>query len=170
MIPKSNFETHVGDALYPWARHFTLTCSTRPRCINGYRPRLGRSQACCAESWRPSHSNMIHWEVLAQSLVKRRCAPLDALKNVSTNLPFTCFPGMLFGKWVFFVVVVVFVCLFFVLFCFVLFCFCFCFVFVFVLFCFLLLILFCFCFLFCFVLFCFVLFVCLFVCLFFFFA
>ena len=33
--------TPAGRMLCPWARHFTLTCSSRPRCINGYQLRLG---------------------------------------------------------------------------------------------------------------------------------
>ena len=72
--------------LCPWARHFILTCSSPPRCINGYRLRLGRWQACCAEDWQ-------HYKLssLAQLLAKRRCAPLDALKSVPTQ--FTLFGG-----------------------------------------------------------------------------
>ena len=36
------FELRVGRMLCPWARHFTLACSSRPGCVNGYRLRLGR--------------------------------------------------------------------------------------------------------------------------------
>ena len=46
----------------PWTRHFTLTCTFRPRCINVYRTGLsweGNTETVCAEDWRPSHSNII---------------------------------------------------------------------------------------------------------------
>ena len=42
-----NFELCVRHALCPSARHFTLTCSSRPRCINGYWLRLRWLQASC---------------------------------------------------------------------------------------------------------------------------
>ena len=62
----------------------TLPCSSRPRCINGYQLRLGRLQTHCVDNWQLSHSNII-LSSLAQLLVKRRLAPLDARRSVPTN-------------------------------------------------------------------------------------
>ena len=71
-----------------WARHLTLTCSSWPRCINGYWLRLGRELACCVEDFQLSQK---YYKLSSpvQLLVKRRLAPLDALKSVPTQ--FTIF-------------------------------------------------------------------------------
>ena len=138
-----------------WARYLTLTWFSRPRGINGYRLNWEGKRLVLQ---RTGDSLTAILSSLAQSLVKRRWALLNARKSVPTNWP--CSPKKPSHFLVLFFVLLLFL-MFFICFFFVwLFCFCLCFV----LFCFC----FCFCFClfwFCFVLFCFV-YVFVFLCLF----
>ena len=71
---------------------FTLACSSHPLCINGYRLRLKRyppppvtGSSCRGLVTLSQRHYILH--NLAQSLVKRRWPPLDALKRVPISLP-----------------------------------------------------------------------------------
>ena len=76
-----------ANVLCLWAKHFTLTCSSWLRCINGYRLKLGSLSRLCG---RLATLSQQHYKLssLAQLLVKRRWAPLDALKSVPTQFTF----------------------------------------------------------------------------------
>ena len=74
----------VWALMCPWARYFPLTCSSRTRCYKWIPAKEGK-----VTSWLcwglATISQKQKLSSLAQFLVKRRWAPLDALKSVLTH-------------------------------------------------------------------------------------
>ena len=71
--------------LCPWARHFTLACSSQPRCTKSVLA-LGWEGNRLVVRRTSDPLTATFFSSLAQSLVKRRWAPLDALKSIPTQL------------------------------------------------------------------------------------